>query len=60
MSKRYFVAENDSRAAPYAVPYDGREVMLCSGLISPDTPIGWGFHDHPDTHSTNIRTLIPR
>ena len=19
-----------------------------------------GFHDHPDTHSTNIRTLIPR
>ncbi len=28
MSKRYFVAENDSRAAPYAVPYDGREVML--------------------------------
>lgn len=20
----------------------------------------WGFHDHPDTHSTNIRTLIPR
>lgn len=40
MSKRYFVAENDSRAAPYAVPYDGREVMLCSGLISPDTPIG--------------------
>lgn len=28
MSKRYFVAENDSRASPYAVPYDGREVML--------------------------------
>lgn len=28
MSKRYFVSENDSRAAPYAVPYDGREVML--------------------------------
>lgn len=28
MSKRYFVAENDSRAAPYAIPYDGREVML--------------------------------
>lgn len=28
MSKRYFVAENDQRAAPYAVPYDGREVML--------------------------------
>jgi adenine-specific DNA-methyltransferase len=28
MSKRYFVAENESRAAPYAVPYDGREVML--------------------------------
>ena len=20
----------------------------------------WGFHDHPDSHSTNIRTLIPR
>ncbi|WP_213881746.1 hypothetical protein [Pseudomonas sp. dw_358] len=20
----------------------------------------WGFHDHPDTHSTDIRTLIPR
>ncbi|WP_157212985.1 hypothetical protein [Pseudomonas sp. M47T1] len=19
-----------------------------------------GFHDHPDTHSTDIRTLIPR
>jgi adenine-specific DNA-methyltransferase len=28
MSRRYFVAENDSRAAPYAMPYDGREVML--------------------------------
>lgn len=28
MSKRYFVSENDSRAAPYAIPYDGREVML--------------------------------
>lgn len=28
MSKRYFVAENDSRAAPYAVPYHGGEVML--------------------------------
>ncbi|MDD5298742.1 MAG: site-specific DNA-methyltransferase [Rhodocyclaceae bacterium] len=28
MSKRYFVSENDSRAAPYAVPYDGREVLL--------------------------------
>jgi len=28
MSKRYFVAENDSRAAPYAVPYNGSEVML--------------------------------
>ncbi|WP_420232681.1 hypothetical protein ACN079_27575 [Pseudomonas sp. ABY48] len=22
--------------------------------------VGWGFHDHPDSHSTNIRTLIPR
>ena len=20
----------------------------------------WGFHDHPDTQSTDIRTLIPR
>ena len=28
MSRRYFVAENDSRAQPYAIPYDGREVML--------------------------------
>lgn len=28
MSRRYHVAENDSRAAPYAVPYDGREVYL--------------------------------
>ena len=28
MSKRYFVAENDQRALPYAVPYDGREVLL--------------------------------
>lgn len=28
MSRRYFVAENDSRALPYAIPYDGREVML--------------------------------
>lgn len=28
MSKRYFVSENDTRAAPYAIPYDGREVML--------------------------------
>ncbi|WP_158663735.1 hypothetical protein [Pseudomonas syringae] len=22
--------------------------------------LGWGFHDHPDTQSTDIRTLIPR
>ena len=28
MSKRYFVAENDQRALPYAVPYDGREVLM--------------------------------
>lgn len=28
MSRRRHVAENDSRAAPYAVPYDGREVYL--------------------------------
>ena len=28
LSKRYFVAENDQRALPYAVPYDGREVLL--------------------------------
>lgn len=28
MSRRYFVAENDSRSLPYAIPYDGREVML--------------------------------
>ena len=28
MSRRYFVSENDSRALPYAIPYDGREVML--------------------------------
>lgn len=28
MSKRYFVSENDTRATPYAIPYDGREVML--------------------------------
>ncbi|MEX2516762.1 MAG: site-specific DNA-methyltransferase [Gammaproteobacteria bacterium] len=28
LSKRYHVAENDNRAAPYAVPYDGREVYL--------------------------------
>jgi adenine-specific DNA-methyltransferase len=28
LSRRHFVAENDSRAAPYAVPYDGREVYL--------------------------------
>lgn len=28
LSRRYHVAENDSRAAPYAVPYDGREVYL--------------------------------
>lgn len=28
MSRRHHVAENDSRAAPYAVPYDGREVYL--------------------------------
>lgn len=28
MSRRHFVAENDTRAAPYAVPYDGREVYL--------------------------------
>lgn len=28
MSRRHHVAENDIRAAPYAVPYDGREVYL--------------------------------
>lgn len=28
MSRRYHVAENSKRAAPYAVPYDGREVYL--------------------------------
>ena len=28
MSRRHHVAENESRAAPYAVPYDGREVYL--------------------------------
>ena len=28
LSKRYFARENDSRAAPYSVPYDGREVYL--------------------------------
>lgn len=28
MSRRYFVRETDSRAYPYAVPYDGREVSL--------------------------------
>lgn len=28
MSRRYYARESDSRAAPYAVPYDGREVYL--------------------------------
>ena len=28
LSRRYHVAENSKRAAPYAVPYDGREVYL--------------------------------
>ncbi|MCF6191373.1 MAG: site-specific DNA-methyltransferase [Cocleimonas sp.] len=28
LSRRYHVAENAKRAAPYAVPYDGREVYL--------------------------------
>ena len=28
MSLRYFTRETDGRAAPYAVPYDGREVYL--------------------------------
>ena len=28
LSRRYHVGENESRAAPYAVPYDGREVYL--------------------------------
>lgn len=28
MSRRYFARETDSKAAPYAVPYDGREVYL--------------------------------
>lgn len=28
LSKRYYARENDSRAAPYSVPYDGREVYL--------------------------------
>ncbi len=28
MSRRYYGRESDNRAAPYAVPYDGREVYL--------------------------------
>ena len=28
MSRRYYAREGDSRAAPYSVPYDGREVYL--------------------------------
>ena len=28
MSRRYYARESDSRAAPYAIPYDGREVYL--------------------------------
>ncbi|MGZ8258627.1 MAG: hypothetical protein ACXWTR_05565, partial [Methylotenera sp.] len=28
MSRRYYARESDSRAAPYSVPYDGREVYL--------------------------------
>ncbi len=28
LSKRYYARENDSRAATYSVPYDGREVYL--------------------------------
>lgn len=28
MSRRYYARESDNRAAPYAVPYDGREVYL--------------------------------
>ena len=28
LSKRYYARENDTRAAPYSVPYDGREVYL--------------------------------
>jgi adenine-specific DNA-methyltransferase len=28
MSRRYFVRETDGKAAPYAIPYDGREVYL--------------------------------
>jgi adenine-specific DNA-methyltransferase len=28
MSRRYYARESESRAAPYAVPYDGREVYL--------------------------------
>jgi adenine-specific DNA-methyltransferase len=28
MSRRYYARESDARAAPYSVPYDGREVYL--------------------------------
>lgn len=28
MSRRYYARESDTRAAPYSVPYDGREVYL--------------------------------
>ena len=28
MSRRYFARETDGKAAPYAIPYDGREVYL--------------------------------
>ena len=28
LSRRYYARESDSRAAPYSMPYDGREVYL--------------------------------
>ncbi|QKJ33287.1 hypothetical protein [Pseudomonas sp. MPDS] len=35
--------------------------MKATGMVMmDDMGMDCGFHDHPDTHSTNIRTLIPR
>ena len=36
MSRRYFARETDGKAAPYAVPYDGRR-SICTGPIATST-----------------------
>ncbi len=39
---------------------DAHSIELANAMSTASLDQLWGFHDHPDSHSTNIRTLIPR